>query len=92
MALSEHIYKFLCVKEYVEHGKLSLDDVLDRFEADAKPNRCSLDDKLPFRKCHASSLLVYERIQFHECADMHMMDDLDGASADIFDLPFLILP
>ena len=93
MALGEHIYKFLCEKECAQHGKLSQDDALGRFEASAKPDKCSLDDDiLPFRKHHASLLLAYELTQFHACADMHRMDDLDDAFAYIFHLPFLILP
>ena len=93
VALGEHICKFLCAKEYAQHGILSQDDALGRFEAGAKPNRCSLDDDiLPFGKHHASLLLAYEHTQFHVCADMHRMDDLDDALAYIFDLPFLILP
>ena len=82
VALSEHIYKFLCARECAKHGKLSQDDALDRFEAGAKPDRCSLDDDiLPFGKIHASLLLAYEHTQFHVCADMHKMDDLDDAFA-----------
>ena len=93
MALGEHIYKFLCVRECAQHGKPSQDDELGRFEAGAKPDKCSLDDDiLPFRKHHASLLLAYELTQFHACADMHKMDDLDDASANIFHPPFLIQP
>jgi hypothetical protein len=63
------------------------------FKAGAKPDRCSLDDDiLPFGKYHASLLLVYELTQFHVCADMQKKDDLDDAFANIFHLPFLILP
>ena len=93
MAPGEHIYKFLCVKECAQHGKPSQDDALGRFEAGAKPDRCSLDDDiLPFGKYHASLLLAYGLTQFHVYVDMQMMDDLDDAFAYIFHLPFLILP
>ena len=93
MVLGEHICKFLCVREYAQHGKPSLDDALGRFEVRAKPDKCSLDDDiLPFRKLHASFLLVYDHTQFHECVGMHKMDDPDDAFAYIFNLPFLIQP
>ena len=93
VALGEHICKFLCVKEYAQHDKLSQDDALDKFEVRAKPDKCSLDDDiLPFVKLHAALLLAYDHTQFHVCVDMHMMDDLDDALAYISNLPFLILP
>ena len=93
MVLGEHIYKFLCGKEYVQHGRLFQDDVLGRFEVGAKPDKCSLDDDiLPFGRLHASFLLACDHTHFHECADKHKMDDLDDAFAYISNLPFLILP
>ena len=93
MALGEHICKFLCVKEYAQHGRLFQDDVLGRFEAGAKLDRYSLgDDILPFGRLHASFLLAYDHTHFHVCADTHKMDDLDDAFAYISNLPFLILP